>query len=191
MKSKIAIFASGQGSNTRRMLEYFEGHSKIVIDSIICNRETAGVMDVAREFQVASFYFSKENFTSEEKVLDLLKSRGIDWIVLAGFLLKIPSELIDAFPSRIINIHPALLPKFGGKGMYGDHVHKAVLEQNERKSGISIHYVDANYDTGSLIAQYECEIEEGDNVGSLRAKVRKLEHEHLPAVVEKLVLSKR
>ena len=188
MKSKIAIFASGRGSNSRALIEHFKDHPSIAVDCIICNRKLAGVFNVANESKLEAFYFPKAEFESSIKLLELLKKRGVDWIVLAGFLLKIPSMIIGAYQGRMVNIHPALLPKFGGAGMYGDFVHKAVLESKEEKSGISIHWVDENYDTGSLIDQFECEISEDEDLQSLKLKIQKLEHEHLPKVLEQLIL---
>lgn len=187
MKSKIAIFASGAGSNARRLIEFFNDHSKIEVSLIVCNRRKAGVYEVANAAGVEILHFPKEKMENSTELLETLNNRSIEWIVLAGFLLKIPHSLIEAYEGRMLNVHPALLPKFGGKGMYGDYVHQAVLEADVKKSGISIHYVDANYDTGSLIRQYECEIEKGETVESLRAKIQGLEHEFLPRVVEELI----
>ncbi|MAY84240.1 MAG: phosphoribosylglycinamide formyltransferase [Flavobacteriales bacterium] len=191
MKSKIAIFASGRGSNSRAIIHYFKDHPFISVDCIICNRKNAGVFDVAEEEGVAAFHFGKEEFQSADKILELLKIRGVDWIVLAGFLLKVPSLIIGAYQGRMVNIHPSLLPKFGGAGMYGDNVHLAVLEAGEPKSGISIHWVDEGYDTGSLIQQFECIIEENDDLQSLKSKIQKLEHEHLPQLLESLIQNEK
>lgn len=191
MKTKIAIFASGQGSNARQMIEYFRAHPSIEVDCIVCNRMQAGVFDHARQLQVDAFYFPKARMESGEEILKLLKERSIDWIVLAGFLLKIPDGMIGEYQGRMVNIHPSLLPKFGGAGMYGDRVHEAVLEAKEKKSGISIHWVDEGYDTGSIINQFECELEEEESLRSLKEKIRRLEHEHLPKVVESLILDSR
>lgn len=145
-------------------------------------------MEVANELGIRSVYLPKQFFEDGQAVLKVLKERRIDWIILAGFLLKIPLILIQSYPSKIINIHPALLPKFGGKGMFGDHVHQAVLEAGEEKSGISIHFVDENYDTGSLIAQFECILDKEDDLDRLRTKIRSLEHEYFPIVIERLIL---
>jgi len=189
MKSKIAIFASGQGSNARRLVEYFSNSSRIEVDSILCNRKEAGVYEVAKDLGLEIQYFSRAQFDMEKEVVDYLQEKRIDWIVLAGFLLKVPHLIIKKFPQKIINIHPALLPKFGGKGMYGNHVHQAVIEAGEKESGISIHFVDQDYDTGSMIAQFKCEIEENETVESLRSKIRLLEHEHFPQEIERLILN--
>lgn len=188
MKSKIAIFASGRGSNTKALIDQFKDHPEIAVDCIICNRKDAGVFEVARAADVSAFYFSKSDFDSAEAILELLQKRGVNWIVLAGFLLKIPARIIGAFQGRMVNIHPALLPKFGGAGMYGDFVHRAVLDAKETKSGITIHWVDENYDTGSIISQFDCKVEEEDDLKSLKSKIQKLEHEHFPNVLEELIL---
>jgi phosphoribosylglycinamide formyltransferase-1 len=187
MKSKIAIFASGRGSNTRALIKYFKGHPKIVIDCIICNRKDAGVFDVAKAANIQAFYFPKVQFEASKAVLEMLEDRGVDWVILAGFLLKIPASIIGAFQGRMVNIHPSLLPKFGGEGMYGDFVHRAVLESKEDKSGISIHWVDENYDTGSIINQFECEVSKEDDLESLKLKIQKLEHDHYPKIIEELI----
>lgn len=187
MISKIAIFASGQGSNARRFLEYFKDHPTIRIDLIVCNRKDAGVLEIAREWGVDRLYCPKDKIGDGSMILESLRMKNIQWIVLAGYLLKVPELLIHSFPNRIINIHPALLPKFGGKGMYGDHVHEAVIKEKESKSGISIHFVDENYDTGSLIAQHQVEVDSEDDVNSLRRKIQKLEQDHYPVEVEKLI----
>lgn len=188
MKPKIAIFASGRGTNTRALIDHFKDHSAITIDCIICNRKDAGVFEVAKAASIQAFYFPKAQFESPDAVLKVLKDRGVNWIVLAGFLLKIPKSIIGAFQGRMVNIHPSLLPKFGGAGMYGDHVHQAVLESKEDKSGISIHWVDENYDTGSIINQFECELSEEDDLGSLKLKIQKLEYDHYPRVIEELIV---
>jgi len=188
MKSKIAIFASGRGSNSRAIIDYFDAHQSIQVDCILCNRRKAGVFEVARTANIPAFHYDTAQFRSGEEVLKRLEERGIDWIVLAGFLLKVPALIIGAYRGRMVNIHPSLLPKFGGDGMYGDHVHRAVLEGNESKSGISIHMVDENYDTGALISQHECSIHKDDDLQTLKLKIQELEHRHLPPQLEKLIL---
>ena len=191
MKTKIAIFASGRGTNASALISYFKGHPSIKVDCVFCNRKEAGVMQLAEQEGCPAYYFSERQFKEATEVLDKLKERNVDWIVLAGFLLMVPKVIVGAFSGRMVNIHPALLPKFGGKGMYGDRVHQAVLEANESKSGISIHWVDQHYDSGSIIQQFECKIAPSDGLAQLRAKVQKLEHQHLPPVMEALILNEK
>lgn len=185
--TKISIFASGSGSNAENIINYFSDNDGIIIDSIISNKADAFVHERARKLGVESFTFSKEEFADAVKILDLLKRREVDFIILAGFLLKIPSKLINAYPDKIINIHPALLPKYGGKGMYGDRVHKAVVEACERESGITIHYVNENYDEGNIIFQAICEVLPSDTYEDVANKVHKLEYEYFPKVIEKVI----
>lgn len=189
MKTKIAIFASGQGSNARRLIDYFKGHEEIEVNCIVCNRKEAGVYRVGEELGIDAIYFSKSEIEHAHILFKTLEEREVNWIVLAGFLLKVPEELIKKYPNRIVNIHPSLLPKFGGKGMYGDHVHKAVIESNEEKSGISIHFVDENYDSGSMIKQFDFALSKNETVSSLKLKIQQLEHEHFPKVIEGVILN--
>lgn len=183
---RIALFASGSGSNVENILRYFENDDFFVFPLVVSNKVDAYVHQRAKSLHVLSFSFSREDFLSGEPVLELLRSYEIDAVVLAGFLLKIPPLLIKAFPGRIINIHPALLPKFGGKGMYGDRVHRAVVEAGETESGISIHYVNENYDEGNIIFQASCSLAEKDTPEDVATKVQRLEHEHFPRVIESL-----
>lgn len=183
----IAIFASGSGSNAENIIRYFEGNDNICVKLIVSNKADAYVHVRADKLGVKSVTFSRVDFESNEKVLDFLKEKSIDFIVLAGFLLKIPQNLIDAYPNKIINIHPALLPKYGGKGMYGDHVHKAVAEAAEKESGITIHYVNENYDEGGIIFQAVCKIEPADTYEDVAGKVHELEYMHFPVVIEQVI----
>ncbi|MGI8598014.1 MAG: phosphoribosylglycinamide formyltransferase [Chitinophagaceae bacterium] len=185
---KIAIFASGTGSNARKILEYSTANpGSFTVALIVTNKSTAGVLDIAAEFKVPTCIFEKEEFFRGHHYLPELKDAEIDLIVLAGFLWKIPQTLIDHYRNRIINIHPALLPKFGGKGMYGDHVHNVVLEEGEKESGITIHFVDEHYDHGDVIFQARCEVMPGETAESLAQKIHQLEHEWFPKIIEKVV----
>lgn len=188
MSSKIAIFASGSGSNAENIVTYFSNRSDVEFPVIISNKADAFVHQRARKLNIQSLSFSKEQFNEGTEIIKLLKSYNIDFIVLAGFLLKIPSNLIDKFPCKIINIHPALLPKYGGKGMYGDYVHQAVKEAGEKESGITIHFVNENYDEGSIIFQAKCEISDHDSVSEIAAKVHALEYKYFPEVIKKVLM---
>lgn len=185
---RIAIFASGSGSNAANIVRYFRDNSAIEIAAIFTNNQNAGVVKVGEQNGVPVHVFGKNTLYNSTDILDLLRNEQIDFIVLAGFLLLVPEYLIKAYPGRIINIHPALLPRYGGKGMYGEAVHKAVLDNNEHRTGITIHYVNRDYDDGRIIAQYECEIDpEKDTVSSVKARVRELEHTYYPKVIAELV----
>jgi len=183
----IAIFASGAGTNARKIIEYFEKHHSIKVSLIVCNKPGAGVLKIAEQAGVSTLIIEKERFFRGDAYIKELKERQIDFIVLAGFLWKLPSALIKAYPSRIINIHPALLPKYGGKRLYGNFVHESVLANKEKKSGISIHYVDEIYDHGKIVFQQSCPVLETDTVESLANRIHALEHEHYPKVIEELV----
>jgi Folate-dependent phosphoribosylglycinamide formyltransferase PurN len=183
----IAIFASGAGSNAKKIIEHFKGHAYIKIALIVCNKPGAGVLDIAAAAQIPALLIEKEKFFRGNGYVDELKLYGIDFIVLAGFLWKIPVSLIQAYPQRIINIHPALLPNYGGKGMYGRFVHEAVIAAKESESGISIHYVDELYDHGQLIFQAHCSIDKDDTPETLAQKIHALEHTHYPLIIEKVI----
>ncbi len=186
MKS-IAIFASGSGSNAENLITHFRKTQIAKVSVVLSNNKEAFVLDRAKRLEVPSTTFSRNEFYHSETVLDVLEKYEIDYIVLAGFLWLIPPYLISAFPNRIVNIHPALLPKYGGKGMFGDNVHKAVVESGDKESGITIHYVNEQYDSGSTIFQAKCEIVSGETPESLAGKIHDLEYAHFPAVVEKLI----
>jgi len=181
----IAIFASGSGTNAENIAKYFQNDENIEISLILSNKKQALVLEKAKKLNIKSIYFSKEDFKNSTKILDFLKNENIDFIVLAGFLLLIPKYLIQAYPNKIINIHPALLPKYGGKGMYGSNVHKAIIENNETESGISIHYVNEKYDEGNIIFQAKCTVEKNDTHETLAEKIHKLEHKHFPLIIKK------
>ena len=183
----IAIFASGSGSNAENIADYFRESDDMNISLIISNRKDAYVHERARKLGIPSCTFSKAEFDEGAAVLKKLHEYNIGFIVLAGFLLKVSQPLLDAFPGRIVNIHPALLPAHGGRGMYGDSVHRAVVEAGEKESGITIHYVNEHYDEGSIIYQTTCEVEAGDTPDDLARKVHALEYAHYPRVIASLV----
>lgn len=180
---KIVLLASGSGTNAENIVKYFEDSELARVASIFTNNSKAGVLEKARKLGTPSFIFSKEQMESGE-VLGKLRKMGVDLLVLAGYLKKIPEELIQAFPNRIVNIHPALLPDYGGEGMYGKHVHQAVVENEEEVSGITIHYVNEEYDEGEIIFQEEVEVDIDDSWEDVEYKVRQLEYKHYPAVIE-------
>lgn len=180
----IAIFASGSGSNAENISNYFKGREGVSIRLIISNKEDAFVHKRAEVLGIKSITFPKESFENTNLVIDCLRENQIDFIVLAGFLLKIPQNIIDAYPQKIVNIHPALLPKFGGKGMYGDNVHKAVVAAGESESGITIHYINENYDEGNVIFQAKCEVLPDDTYNDVAEKVHQLEYLHFPQVID-------
>lgn len=184
---KIAVFASGAGSNAARIIEHFRHHDNVAVSIIVCNNPGAGIIKIAEKENIPVLLIEKERFFNGDAYVNELKDNGIDLVVLAGFLWKLPPALIKAFPHRIINIHPALLPQYGGKGMYGQHVHRAVINNKEKESGISIHYVDEIYDNGKIIFQATCPVAEDDTADALAQRVRVLEHEHYPLVIEKLL----
>jgi formyltetrahydrofolate-dependent phosphoribosylglycinamide formyltransferase len=183
----LAIFASGAGSNAQKIIDKFKGDPTVSIALIVCNKPGAGVLEIAAKENIPSLLIEKKRFQDGDHYLGELKDKKIDMIILAGFLWKIPLALINAYPQKIINIHPALLPKYGGKGMYGNRVHQAVIDAKEKESGISIHYVDEIYDHGKIILQASCPVDEQDSPETLAAKVHALEHLHYPAVIANLV----
>jgi phosphoribosylglycinamide formyltransferase-1 len=190
MLKKIAIFASGSGSNAENIITYFQNNPDFEFPLIISNKNDAFVHQRAKKFNISSFTFSKNDFDDGKCVVEFLKNHKIDVIVLAGFLLKISEPLLAEFPNKIINIHPALLPKYGGKGMYGHHVHEAVWAAGECQSGISIHYVNANYDEGDIIFQAKCDLTAADTPDSIAEKVHALEYEYFPKIIEKIFTEK-
>jgi phosphoribosylglycinamide formyltransferase-1 len=184
---KIAIFASGSGSNAQAIIEYLLQGSLARVDCILSNKSDAYVLTRAKKLNIDTFLFTRQDLYESDIVLNVLKYRKIDFIVLAGFLWLVPENLIRHYPKKIINIHPALLPKYGGKGMFGMKVHKAVIDNKEKESGISIHYVNENYDEGNTIYQAKCEVEIGETTESLALKIHALEYKYFPVVIEKLV----
>jgi phosphoribosylglycinamide formyltransferase-1 len=184
---QVAIFASGAGSNAARIIERFRHHSAIKISLIVCNKPDAGVLEIAAKEHIPTLIIEKDRFFRGDAYVGELQRQNISFIVLAGFLWKVPSTLIQAYSGRIINIHPALLPKYGGKGFYGRLVHEAVIAAKEKESGITIHYVDELYDHGQVIFQASCMIEPADTPETLAKKIHWLEHEHFPRVIEELL----
>ncbi len=184
---KIAIFASGSGSNAENIANYFSSNSNIIIDSIYTNKSDAFVIERAKKLSIPCYYFPNQDFRQGDALLAKLQERNIDFIVLAGFLLRIPENILGEFPNKILNIHPALLPKYGGKGMYGDRVHQAVKESGDKESGITIHYVNERYDEGATIFQAKCEVLQNDNADDIAQKVHILEYENFPKVIEDVI----
>ena len=185
---KIAVFASGSGTNAQKLFEHFENHSQIKVDVLLSNKKDAYVLERAKKFGIETRVFNRDEFVNSQEIELFLKQREIDLIVLAGFLWKIPESLVQAFSNRIINIHPALLPKYGGKGMYGMRVHEAVVEAGESETGITIHYVNERYDEGKVILQAKCRVLEGDSPEQVAQKVHELEYEFLAKTTEQLLI---
>ena len=183
---KIILFASGGGSNAEQIMQYFDGKQDYAVKSVLTNNPNAGVIEKAKTYNIPTHIFTREEL-NEGKVLQIVNEIAPDIIVLAGFLLKFPSNIIAAYPHKVINIHPALLPKYGGKGMYGMHVHRAVLENKDKESGITIHYVNDNYDEGNIIYQHAIAVEECISPDEVALKVLSLEHEHFPRIIEQLL----
>jgi phosphoribosylglycinamide formyltransferase-1 len=186
MKQKIAVFASGAGSNAQKIIDHFKTSDIAEVSLIACNKAGAGVLTIAKREQIEQVLIEKEQY-KKDGYAAFLQEKGIDFVVLAGFLWKIPQPLIDAYPRKIVNIHPALLPGYGGKGMYGAFVHQAVIANQEKQSGITIHYVDEHYDHGDIIFQATCAIEPGDTPERLAQKIHELEHAHFPAIIEQVI----
>ena len=183
---KVIIFASGSGSNALKIFEYFNNNQNVIIDSIYCNNPRANVINIFQKLNIKTVLFNKKEFY-ESTFLETIRNTNPDLIVLAGFLLKIPEKIVSAFENRIINIHPSLLPKYGGKGMYGLNIHKEVILNKEKFSGFTIHYVNKEYDKGAVIFQKKIKINEKETPESLSSKVLKLEHENYPLIIEKIL----
>jgi phosphoribosylglycinamide formyltransferase 1 len=183
----LVVFASGNGSNAENLFHSFKDHPSINIDHVITNKENAGVLERAKKWNKQTVYFSNEVFKSQPNlILQHLQSHNIDGIILAGFLLLFPKIIIDHYPDKVINVHPALLPKYGGKGMYGMHVHKVVIANRESESGITVHFVNEKYDEGSIVLQAKCKVDTEDSPEDLASKIRLLEFEYLPQAVLKV-----
>lgn len=188
-KINLAVFASGGGSNAEKIFEYFKNHSRIKVSLLICNKQHAGVLAIAKQFNIPVQIIERGLFLQGDAYLPILKEKNIQFIALAGFLWKMPPALIKAYPGKIVNIHPALLPKYGGKGFYGHHVHEAVIAHGEAESGITIHYVDEVYDHGETIFQATCPVMPGDTAQTLATRVLELEHTHFSQILEKTILT--
>ena len=186
---KIAIFASGNGSNALNLIEYFRDHAQIEVAVVVSNNPNAPVLEKVKPFAVETLLFSNEQFETGVELVDALKKQEIEWIILAGFLRKIPQLILNNFPNRIINVHPSLLPKFGGKGMYGMHVHRAVVEAKEPVSGITIHLVNENFDEGKILAQFSTPLGLDKTAESVATKIHVLEQKHFPYIVEQTILN--
>lgn len=184
--TRLAILASGSGSNAEKIMEFFNGSTKVQIALVASNKADAFVLERAKKFGVQTFTFTRKELESGI-LLEKLQAEKIDWVILAGFLLKIPVELIRAFPDRMVNIHPALLPKYGGKGMYGSFVHEAVKAAGDTQTGITIHLVNENYDEGKIIFQAATEVNEQDTPDTIAQKVHLLEHRFFPEVIASLI----
>jgi phosphoribosylglycinamide formyltransferase 1 len=188
-KFRLAIFASGSGTNAEQIMHRFQHHSQIVVALVLSNNVSAYVLGRAKKFNVPSRVFSKTQLRERDEVLQWLQKENITHIVLAGFMWLMPTSIIQAYSSKIVNIHPALLPKFGGKGMYGHHVHEAVKAAGEKETGITIHLVNERYDEGRILFQATCPINPNDSPDQIADKVHALEHKHYPEQIEKWVLN--
>ena len=184
---RVVIFASGSGTNAENLIKFFHNSDNASVVQVLTNNPHAKVLDRCKRLKVSALSFNRIAFTQTEDVLNILKSSNPDLIVLAGFLWKFPENILKNFPNKVINIHPALLPKFGGKGMYGMNVHKAVVENKETETGITIHYVNGNYDEGAIIFQAKCKVEASDSAEDVATKIHKLEMEHFPKVIDRLL----
>jgi phosphoribosylglycinamide formyltransferase 1 len=184
---KIAIFASGSGTNAENIMQYFSGHPSIKVELVLSNKSNAQVLERAKRFNVETFVFDRHQFYETQVIQYLLIKHQVDFIVLAGFLWLVPSSLISDYSGHIVNIHPALLPRHGGKGCYGMHVHEAVINSHDTETGITIHFVNEEYDSGSVIFQAKCPVEPGDSAETVAQKVHALEYEYFPTVIEKVI----
>ncbi|MCG2419983.1 phosphoribosylglycinamide formyltransferase [Aequorivita sp. F47161] len=187
MKKRIVIFASGSGTNTENIIKYFQRAQFAEVVQVLSNKKDAKVLERAKNLNVAAISFSKDELFASEGVLKILKETKPDIIVLAGFLLKFPEIILKEFPNKVINIHPALLPKYGGKGMYGNFVHEAVVKNNEVETGITIHYVNENYDEGAIISQKKVTLSDNETPETVAEKIHKLEYEWFPKIVEEVL----
>lgn len=183
----LVIFASGSGSNAENIIQYFAQKPEFCVKKIYCNVPDAYVLERAKKYQIPTVVFNREELRNPEKVLRQLQQEKTDFIILAGFLWLLPDCITTTYPNRIVNIHPALLPAYGGKGMYGHHVHEAVIAAGEKESGITIHYVNNHYDKGTTIFQAKCPVLPGDTPDTLAARVHELEYQHFPRVIEETV----
>ena len=188
-KTRMAIFASGGGSNARKIMEYFKDSTVAEVALVVSNKKNAGVLDIAREHEIPTKLIERQSFYDSTELLEELSKRDIQFIVLAGFLWLVPAYLVRSFQGRILNIHPALLPKYGGKGMYGHHVHEAVKAAGELESGPTIHFVNEYYDEGDVVFQAKCTVSPDDTAEDIAQKVLALEHTHYPRIIEQVILN--
>jgi len=186
---RIVLFASGSGSNVENIVHYFQDNPKVTVASVLTNKRDAKVLDRCKLLNISALFFNKHAFYQSDTVLEFLKSQKPDLIILAGFLWKIPENIVDHYPKKIINIHPALLPKYGGKGMYGKFVHEAVKSNQEKETGITIHFVNEAYDEGAIIHQSTISLEPNDDINTIASKVHALEYTHFPKVIEQVLFS--
>ena len=184
---RLAILGSGNGTNAQQISEYFAGRTDVKVECIIYNKKDAYIAQRAANLGIESHYFNRADFYDNGAVLEYLRQKQIDWVILAGFLWLVPEAMLEAYPNRIINIHPALLPKYGGKGMYGHHVHEAVVAAGEHESGITIHIVDYHYDRGTTLFQARCTVTPEDTADTLAAKIHLLEKEYFPRVIDETI----
>ena len=184
---RVVIFASGSGSNAENLIRFFQNRDNASVIQVLTNNPHAKVLERCKKLKVSALSFNKTALTDTDDVLNILKSNQPDLIVLAGFLWKFPEKILKAFPNKVINVHPALLPKFGGKGMYGMHVHESVVANKENETGITIHYVNEHYDEGAIIFQAKCEVLASDTALDVAEKIHVLEMEHFPLIVDKLL----
>jgi phosphoribosylglycinamide formyltransferase 1 len=185
--NRIAIFASGSGTNAENIIRFFRPKENIDVSLVLCNKSGAKVIERAEKLGVETFTFTKDDLYHSDRVIQALRDQQVSHIVLAGFLWLVPESLLREYPGAIVNIHPALLPKYGGKGMYGNKVHEAVIANGERESGITIHYVNEKYDDGNIIFQAKCAVDKNETPDSLAAKIHQLEYEHYPRVIEEVI----
>ena len=188
---RLAILGSGNGTNAQQISEYFAGRADVQVACIIYNKRNAYIAERAKKLGIEARYFGRADFYDNGAVLHYLKEKQTDWVILAGFLWLVPEAILQAYPNRIIIIHPALLPNYGGKGMYGHHVHEAVVAAHEKESGITIHIVDQNYDRGTTLFQARCTVDPNDTPDDLAAKIHLLEKEHVPRVIDETIKSSR
>lgn len=184
---QIAIFASGAGTNAQKIIDHFGNNKSISVALILCNKPNAGVLNIAQKEKIPFVIMEKEKFFSGDHYLDILKEKKIDFLVLAGFLWMLPVALIKAYPEKIVNIHPALLPKYGGKGMFGNHIHEEVIKNKEKESGITIHFADEIYDHGQIIFQAKCIVEKNETAESLAKKIHELEYKNFSKTIELII----
>jgi phosphoribosylglycinamide formyltransferase-1 len=187
---RIAILGSGSGSNAKNLLNYFQNNNEIQIILIGYNKPNIGIIQHGKDYNIPLYFLTKENFILSDQFIQHLLNKKVDWIILAGFLWKIPVELCKKFENKIINIHPSILPKYGGKGMYGHFIHQAVFNNKEKESGITIHLVNEEYDKGEILFQDKIKINKKDNPNTIEQKVRSLEIKHFPNIIEKVLLNR-